>query len=371
VSHKRALVLGSGVAGLTCAQLLAARGWRVDCAANPATAGPVVIISRLNADLLLELWQADERLFTGAHRLRGRVVQWEDTLAPTRTATPAFVVPVDVLLARLAGRAEEAGIRFVASEQADAAGYDWVVHAGGRDAVPEKYIAFGRRRGVAVSVKLTPLAHTDRALIESVPGGWLFVIPQGLGRGALQAVFADPVVDPHAQLRALLAQSRSMSALIEEIVGDPAGFAAMPRLAMTPCVSRSIDVGDAAVALDPLSGNGVGSGLRSAILAAAVLDAAGREAMPQACFEHYAQRLRKTMRSHVQSCVEFYGQAAHADGWRAEIGMMIEALHRLPAEPDAAAFMLNDGRLDRVPGAIVLDAVAAGVAPVAQDLHGK
>ena len=128
---------------------------------------------------------------------------------------------------------------------------------------------------------------------------------------------------------------RSMSALIEEIVGEPAGFAAMPRLAMTPCASRSIDVGDAAVALDPLSGNGVGSGLRSAILAAAVLEAAERDAMPQACFDHYAQRLRKTMRSHVQSCVEFYGQAAHAAGWRAEIGMMVEALHRLPTEPES------------------------------------
>ena len=365
MSYKRALVLGSGVAGLTCAQLLAARGWRVDCAANPAPPGPVVIISRLNADLLLELWQVDERLFTGAHRLRGRVVQWEDVAAPTQTATPAFVVPVDILLARLADLARKAGVGSVELGHVDPAHYDWVVHAGGRDAVPEKYVAFGRRRGVAASVKLTPLAHTDRALIESVPGGWLFVIPQGLGRGALQAVFADEIVDPAAQLGALLARSRFMSALIEEIVGEPAGFAAMPRLAMTPCVSRSIDVGDAAVALDPLSGNGVGSGLRSAILAAAVLDAARRDAMPQACFDHYAQRLRKTMRSHVQSCVEFYGRAAHADGWRAEIGMMIEALNRLPVESDAAAFMLNDGRLDRVAGAIVSDAIAAGVAPAA------
>ena len=119
------------------------------------------------------------------------------------------------------------------------------------------------------------------------------------------------------------------------------------------------------MALDPLSGNGVGSGLRSAILATAVLDAAGQDAMPQAFLDHYAQRLRKTMRSHVQSCIEFYGRAAHADGWRAEIGMMIEALHRLPPEPDAAAFMLNDGRLDRMPGATVPETAAAGVAPAA------
>ena len=82
MSRKRVLMLGSGVAGLTCAYLVAARGWHVDCAANPATPGPVIIISRVNADLLIELWHADERLFMGVHRLRGRVVQWEDA-APT------------------------------------------------------------------------------------------------------------------------------------------------------------------------------------------------------------------------------------------------------------------------------------------------
>lgn len=365
MSHKRALVLGSGVAGLTCAHLLAARAWHVDCAASRAAPGPVVIISRLNADLLLELWHADEKLFMGAHRLQGRVVQWEDAAAPTHTATPAFVMPVDVLQARLADLAREAGICFIAPEHVDPARYDWVVHAGGREAAAGESIAFGRRRGVVVSVKLTPRARTDRALIESVPGGWLFVIPRGLGRGVLQAVFSDQIANPRAQLRTLLAHSRVTSALVEEIVDDPAGFAAMPRLAMTPCASGSIDVGDAAVALDPMSGNGVGSGLRSAILATAVLDAAAGDPMPQDCFDHYTQRLRKTMRSHVQSCVEFYGRAAHADGWRAEIGMMTEALQRLPSEPDAAAFMLNEGRLDRVPGAVVSGAVAAGVAPAA------
>jgi len=107
-------------------------------------------------------------------------------------------------------------------------------------------------------------------------------------------------------------------------------------------------VGDAAMTLDPMSGNGIGSGLRSAILAAAVLDAARRETMPQACFDHYAQRLRDALRSHVRTCVDFYGRAANAADWRGEIGTMSEALDRLPSGPSLPAFMLNNGRLDRV-----------------------
>jgi 2-polyprenyl-6-methoxyphenol hydroxylase-like FAD-dependent oxidoreductase len=353
-------VLGSGVAGLTSAHLLTMRGWGVDCAMSPATPGPVVIISRVNAELLRELWHADETLFAGAHRLRGRVVQWEGSADPTYTTTPALVMSIDVLQERLVDRAGEAGLCFVPRERVDPARYDWVIQAGGREAASGESITFGCRRGVAVSVKLTSRAHTDRALIESVPGGWSIVIPQGLGRGTLQAVFSDQPVEPQAQLRVLLAQSQATSALIEEIVSEPVGFAAMPRLAMTPCASGSIAVGDAAVALDPLSGNGVGSGLRSAILATAVLEAAAGDPAPQACFDHYTQRLRNTMRSHVQSCVEFYGRAAHAAGWRAEIDTMSEALHRLPPGPDVAAFMLNDGRLDRVPGTIASESAHAG-----------
>jgi flavin-dependent dehydrogenase len=344
-------VLGSGVAGLTAAHLLASRGWLVDCAVGPSASGPVVIISRLNADLLRELWHADESVLAGAHPLRARVVQWEAAADPMHTTATALVVSVDVLQERLVDRAGEAGVRFVARERIDPARYDWVIHAGGREAAPGGSIAFGCRHGVAVPVKLTSRARTDRALIESVPGGWLIVIPQGLGRGTLQAVFSDQAADRQAQLRAVLAPSQAASALVEEIVGEPVGFAAMPRLAVMPCVPGSIAVGDAAAALDPLSGNGIGSGLRSAILATAVVDAAAGDPAPQACFDHYTQRLRNTMRSHVQSCVEFYGRAAHTAGWRGEIDAMSEALRRLPPGPDVATFMLNNGHLKRVPGA--------------------
>jgi flavin-dependent dehydrogenase len=134
----------------------------------------------------------------------------------------------------------------------------------------------------------------------------------------------------------------------------------MPCLAVTPCTSESIAVGDAAGALDPLSGNGLGSGLRTAILAAAVLDAAGRKSTSQACFDHYTRRLRDTMRSHVRSCVDFYRRIAYASAWRIEVGAMIEALHRMPLGPDAPTFLLNHGRLDQLPGAIASAEAVSG-----------
>jgi flavin-dependent dehydrogenase len=347
MSRGHALVCGSGVAGLTCARLLAARGWPVDCAPVRQARGPVVVIGRPTADLLLELWQADETLFAGAHFLQGRVIHWERAVPAAHLAAPAIAMPVDLLCERLAECSRTAGVQIVASGQVDPADYDWVIHAGGRDAAPEGSIAFGRRRGIVATAKLTPRARFDRTVMESVSGGWLFLIPLRLGRGVVQAVFAGETVEPHADLPMLLVQSQVISPLIEEIVDDAASFAAQPRLATTLCTSGSIAVGDAAMTLDPMSGNGIGNGLRSALLAAAVIEAAGRETTPRDCFDHYAQRLQNAMRSHVQTCVAFYGQAAHAVDWHDEIDAMVEALHRLPSE-QAASFVLNDGSLQRV-----------------------
>ena len=348
MTHKRALVLGCGVAGLTAAQLLSGRGWTVDCAAGTPGPGPVVVIGWPDARLLLELWQADEALFKSAHRLQGRVVHWEPGPAPSLSPAPALVMAIDDLTRILADRVGAAGACLVDAAHVETTGYDWVIQAGGRGAMTQASIDFGRRCGAAAPVRLAPCAHTDRTVMESVAGGWLFVIPQGLGRGTLQAVFCDPLGDPAVDLQALLSQSRAVSPLIEEIAGRPIGFAAMPRLAPAPCVAGSIAVGDAALALDPMSGGGIVSGLRSAILATAVLDAAEREGISPACFEHYAQRLRDVMRSHVRSCIELYGRAVNAMAWRAEIRAMVEALQRLPTAGAAPAFMLNHGRLDRV-----------------------
>jgi flavin-dependent dehydrogenase len=312
----------------------------------PQARGPVVVVGQPTADLLLELWQADETLFGGAHRLKGRVIQWEGAASPSHSAAPAVAMPVDVLRQRLVDCGKAAGVRIVAPRQADPDEYDLVVLAGGRELVSEGSIAFGRRHGVVASVKLSPRARTDRTVMESVPGGWLFLIPVGLGRGVMQAVFAG---EPHADLPQLLVHSQAIRPLVEEIRDDAAGFAAQPRLAATLCTSRSIAVGDAAMTLDPMSGNGIGNGLRSAILAAAVIEAAGRETAPQACFDHYTRRLHTAMRSHVQTCVDFYARAAHASDWRGEIDAMNAALDRLPPAPDVLPFMLNNGRLDRVP----------------------
>jgi flavin-dependent dehydrogenase len=306
------------------------------------------VLSRATADLLLQLWQADDRLFLGAHWLRGRTIYWQETGVAAHLEAPACAMPVDVLRARLLERAQAAGLAFVAPQPLETSRYDWRVQAGGREAVTPESIVFGHRHGVMASVKLTPRARTERTVMESVPGGWLFLIPLGLGRGALQAVSAGPSVNAATALPQLLARSRAMSVLVEEIVSEPTSFAAMPRLAMAPITSRSVAVGDAALTLDPMSGSGVGGGLRSAILAAAVVEAAGRDAMPQACFDHYTRRLRDTMRSHVRTCIDFYERAEHAAEWRSEIAAMADALEHLPDGPAAPPFMLNHGRLERV-----------------------
>src|SRR5262249_11097852 len=147
---------------------------------------------------------------------------------------------------------------------------------------------------------------------------------------------------------ASLARARIASSFVKEILGKPTSFAAMPRLAITPCKSRSIAVGDAALALDPLSGNGIGSGLRSAILASPVLEAAGKGEKLNALLDHYTWRLRDAMHAHVRNCVQSYSRSIHASYWHREIDAMNKALRRVRSPSNRPSFVLNYGRLDRV-----------------------
>ena len=353
MTGRRALILGGGVAGLTCARLLSARGWSVDCVGGAKKPGPIVIVNDLSASLLVELWDADETLFAGAHCLEGRLTRWESSAALAYLTAPAFVIPIDVLVSRLADRVLAAGLRFVEQDDVQSENYDWIIHAGGRDTAFGKHIAFGHRKGIALSVMLTTSAPSDSAVVESVPGGWVIVIPQGKRRGTLQAVFSEHIIDPLEQLHSRLANSRFASTLVEEIADGPTSFVAMPGLSLTPCVPHSIAVGDAAIALDPMSGNGIGSGLRTAILASAVLDAAQRSKKPQVYFDHYTWRLHTAMRNHVNNCINFYGRAAYASSWCSEIHAMRTALPQIISPGlDGPAFKLNRDRLECVSGPI-------------------
>ena len=122
--------------------------------------------------------------------------------------------------------------------------------------------------------------------------------------------------------QALLGESR----LIAEQVGGcgrmGAEFPAYPRIADPLCGPGWLCGGTAALAFDPLCGDGTGHAIREAILASAVIRAAAQGANMDDLLAHYRARLVAGFRRHLKVCREFYATGGPGDWWRSELELI-------------------------------------------------
>ena len=88
-----------------------------------------------------------------------------------------------------------------------------------------------------------------------------------------------------------------------------------PRLAASLCGADRLVVGESALALDPLRGDGSGFALRGALLAQAVLAAIEDGHGIAQYLAHYEKRLRSTFVGHLRGCSAHYGAARHSAIW--------------------------------------------------------
>ncbi|WP_291730321.1 hypothetical protein [Leisingera sp. F5] len=153
-----------------------------------------------------------------------------------------------------------------------------------------------------------PATDMDTPRIEARPGGWIWSIPVGQDQLWLQAVGDAASLGRQAGGRAAL------TALWTEVLGDtplprpPAVHAIAPRLTAPELDPRCPRLGDAAVALDPLSGHGmfwaVSSALMAVPIARALLD--GQTAL--AC-DFYRNRVAETFWRQARVGRDFYREA--------------------------------------------------------------
>ena len=316
--RRNALVAGHGVAALACAQLLGRRGWTVGLQGDSPGAGPTLVLGASTCDLLRHVFGDD--VLAGAHRLAGRRVAWGRGAEPLAVAHPSLVIDQARLLASLRGAMTPGACRAHGDRPPD-----WLVDAGGRSSPVTATVAnarrrtLGRRALIASDVTLTRRAPRDTSLVETVPGGWLFLAPRGADAALLQAMLPAPPAEPATALAGLLAESRLVAPAIAGRTGQTTVFSAAPRISAPLCGPGWIAVGDAAIALDPICGDGTGHGLRAALLAAAVLDAGAAQSDG---LRHYEVRTRKAWLDHVDACVAFYSGGWTSELWSAEIAAM-------------------------------------------------
>jgi hypothetical protein len=310
-------IRGGGVAASCCAHVLGLHGIAASAIRVDRPPLPVVMISDAALSLVRDVF-GRPGLFAGERRIDRRVVSWggSDPVAMPHAATIVTGAALEAALAPAAPALDDAAPGF---------------HVHAMAPLPDgEVMRFGERRALATEVTLVDDDDADCCRIESLEAGWLFLIPSGAGRAWLLCVGIS--------LDGALAQSRDIASRI--VAGDTPrqSFDPSPRIATQVTGDDWISCGTAAIAFDPICGDGTVQAVREAILAAAVIAAIARGGDAQALRAHYGAMLTATMRRHLQLCAPFYRSGGTGAWWeQAHDALALGhdwCTRRLAAEPE-------------------------------------
>ena len=283
-------VAGGGAAGAACAALLARRGLDVAVIDRPAPAArdrrellsPSAL--RLLAGLDLDL-----PLLRTPAACRGVLSRWA-------ADAPAFfdyelcdcgagaIVSRSGFAHALLDLAVAAGASVIATRPRPGATPTpprYLVDATGRSGRVMPH-AFPRRhtdRAVCVWTRDAPaLRHADVLILDRTPNGWWYAISSSESTSDIAFVTdADCLPAPHLRPRFLEAEYREARLLADDVLDEPSFAATHSTDARaghrgTMAGDGWLAVGDAAIALDPLSGNGIRVALEGAARAADAIE---------------------------------------------------------------------------------------------------
>jgi flavin-dependent dehydrogenase len=334
---QKILVIGNGIAGLSCARLLANRGWEIEIWGKQQLFSPTLILNQITCNLLQDIWQLDRSFWDSLHLLHERRVGWGKDGEVLNMAEPSAVINGSLLSDRLWTHLLEkyhdqvhlhelpVSIDNLLDRQNE---FTWIIDAGGRQSVIAQKLgsghryAFGDRCILSQEVQLTNSAQEDIYWIETVPEGWLFLAPLGNNKAIFQAMVPLISGETSDLLTILLKQTRYIQNYIAELSASIAIFAAFPQILRPLSGNKYLAVGDAAFSVDPISGDGTGYAIRGAILATSTINAIASGLSNSDCLDHYILRLEKAFDAHLQQCLEYYLKGFTSSLWQREIEKM-------------------------------------------------
>jgi hypothetical protein len=319
--------------------------------AQPRRPVPAIMLSDMALALLRDVF-GRPTLFADRHRITRRVVRW-GSAEPVAMPHAAVVVSEDDLVAEFGrGPGGATGAAATSGAVATTMPARFSVHSAppfpGRGAAgaPGKPLRrFGSRRAIALPVGLAPGVDPGCCQVESVPEGWLFLVPSGPEHCWLLAIGG-----PADQL---LSQSRLVAPQLAWQGEPSASFETVPRLLEQLAGPGWLACGTSAIAFDPICGDGTAQAVREAILAAAVIEAVQAGGNEPELTGHYEAMLTASLRRHLQLSGQFYATGGDSAWWRAQLAAVAEGYdwctQRLAATPEPR-FALRGYRLVSLAG---------------------
>jgi hypothetical protein len=307
----RVLIRGDGVAARCCAHLLSRSGVAVWFEPLDRPRLPAILLSEAAQALIREVFGL-EGLFDDLPRIRRRIVAWGRDASPVELDHSAVVVSEKRLLESLGPALPEAP---------SVTDVDWTICAARPLPAAAVEHRFGSRMASATPVELKATAEPAACWIESVEDGWLFLIANAPGSGWLLSVGSAPEELP--------GKSRLIREQIAQYQPATAHFPTSPRIVAplgNPGEPGWLACGTAAMAFDPICGDGTAHAVREAILAAAVIQAAARGEDAVQLLAHYQARLTAGFSRHLAHCLPYYAPGHGGPWWEQEAGSVTQGL---------------------------------------------
>jgi hypothetical protein len=307
------LVRGDGVAAACCVRSLSAYDLPVSILRAGRPKLSAVLLGETTQSLLSDLFM-DQNLFQGLPRVRKRIVAWGPGAQPTVLPHSALVISEHDLLESLWARVPKP----VEEPRATPA---WEIISSRMENSGPDERRFGSRTASVSNVQLRTTADRESCWAESLEDGWLFLFPV---HGASACLISVGGPAP-----ALLTQSRLIAAQLEAPITSAAEFPAYPRILSELCGYGWLACGTAAVAFDPLCGEGVANAVREAILASAVIRAAVQGSDVESLLAHYNSRLMNGFLRHLRMCHHYYSIGGTGPFWSSELQLLQQGIEWL------------------------------------------
>jgi hypothetical protein len=314
------VIRGDGVAAYCCAYLLGKAGLHVALEHVDRPRLPAIMLGDQALALIRDVFERPG-LLHNLPRIEKRVVAWGPGAKPVAVQHSAVVVPEDALLAEVRPSA------LAGPDPAQEA--RWTICAARPLPAPTTEHRFGSRMASAAPVALHDSCDPSACWIESLEDGWLFLIPNPPRAGWLLAVGGSPDV--------LLGRSTVVAAQIVRCGSSAGEFAAYARIASPLCGPGWLACGTAAMAFDPICGDGTAHAIREAILASAVIRAIAGGGAVRELLAHYQARLTAGFRRHLVLCRGFYQSGGTGPLWRTELDAIDRGIRWCDAQLSAGA----------------------------------